>query len=166
MKPSSQKHQSHPSRAATPPDSKPLEWHVLDASKQSLGRLATQAAQLLLGKHRTDFSAHQVAPVYVIVTNSDQIVLTGNKRQQKVYRHHTGYPGHLKTRTLEDQLRRDSRWIVQQAIAGMLPKNKLRDRRLRQLKIYPTASHPHQPQLHQTSTAPTENNAEGKVPSV
>lgn len=126
------------------------EWHVLDASELPLGRLATKAATLLMGKHRVDFARHTVAPVHVVVINTDLVRVTGKKLDQKFYRHYSGYPGGLKERSLKDQLQRDSRVVVTEAVAGMLPKNNLRKEMLRQLKLYPGAEHPH---MAQTSTS-------------
>lgn len=123
------------------------EWHILDAKGKVLGRLATRAAHLLLGKHRTDFEQRLIAPVYVVVTNAALVAVTGNKETQKLYRHHTGYPGHLKERSLQEQRRRDPRKIIQLAVAGMLPKNGLRKKRLSHLKVYPGPDHPHKPQV-------------------
>lgn len=123
-----------------------LEWHVLDATSDTLGRIATQAASLLLGKHRTDSAKNKVAPVHVVVINSDFVKVTGKKKDQKMYRRYTGYPGGLRERTMTEQMVRDSRFIIEQAISGMLPKNNLRAVRMRQLHIYPTKDHPHMPQ--------------------
>ena len=123
------------------------EWHQIDAKKRVLGRLASEVAQLLLGKHRVDWAAHTVAPVYVVITNVDKVVLTGKKEQQKMYRHYSGYPGGLKERTAAEQRKRDARRIVEEAVSGMLPKNNLRDERMRHLKLYMGTKHPHQAQL-------------------
>lgn len=124
-----------------------LEWHHLDAKGKVLGRLATQAATLLTGKHRADWSANVVAPVYVVVTNTDQVVVTGAKEDQKLYRRYTGHPGGLRERSLREQRKRDSRRIIEDAVSGMLPKNNSRKLVLRHLKLYPTDQHPHLPQL-------------------
>jgi len=126
------------------------EWHVIDIGGKVLGRTATDIALLLMGKHRTDFMTHTVAPVYVIVTNTDKVVLTGRKEDQKTYRHYTGYPGGIKERTVREQRKRDSRELVYQAVFGMLPKNSLRTERMRHLKLYPGSEHPHQAQLTNT----------------
>lgn len=119
------------------------EWHVLDAKNTVLGRLATEAAHLLLGKHRADFSKHLIATVNVIVINASFVAVTGNKEEQKLYRHHTGYPGHLKERSLKQQRQKDPRRIIQLAVQGMLPKNGLRKKRMSHLKVYAGAEHPH-----------------------
>lgn len=126
------------------------EWHHLDARNKVLGRLATQVAQLLLGKHRTDSRPHAVPPVYVVVTNSDEVVLTGTKEKKKLYRRYTGYPGGLRERTAAEVRRLDSRRLIVEAVAGMLPKNSLRDDRLKHLKVYAASEHPHEAQFKKT----------------
>ena len=123
------------------------EWHVFDAATMPLGRLATQAAHLLMGKHRTDFAKNIVAPVYVVVTNSDQVQLTGNKMEQKMYHEYSGYSGGLRSRTAKDQISRDSRKVIEFAVSGMLPKNNSRAECMRHLKVYTGAQHPHVAQV-------------------
>lgn len=123
-----------------------LEWHVLDATSDTLGRIATKAASLLLGKHRTDSANNKVAPVHVVVINSDHLKVTGKKKEQKMYRRYSGYPGGLHERTMKEQMNRDSRFIIEEAVSGMLPKNNLRRERMKQLHVYTTAEHPHMPQ--------------------
>lgn len=129
------------------PVSQSIEWHHLDAKNKVLGRLATQAAVWLLGKHRPDFSPQSVAPVYVVITNTDHVVLTGRKEEQKMYRHYTGYHGGLRERSVAEQRRRDSRRIVEEAVSGMLPKNNSRKLLMRHLKLYAGPEHPHLAQL-------------------
>lgn len=126
-----------------------MEWHVFDAKDKVLGRLATKVAGLILGKHRLDFANNRVAPVSVVIINTDQVALTGQKELQKVYYRHSGYPGGLKQRTVAEQRRKDSRRIVHDAVAGMLPKNSLRTERLGHLRLYAGSEHPHQAQLSQ-----------------
>jgi large subunit ribosomal protein L13 len=123
------------------------EWHHFEASEQPLGRLAGHIAHLLLGKHRADFASNTVAPVYVVVTNTDHVVLTGNKWSQKNYYQYSGYPGGMRRRTAQQQKELDSRRIVEAAIFGMLPKNSLRAERMKHLKLYAGPEHPHQAQL-------------------
>lgn len=113
-----------------------METHILDASKEPLGRLATKAAVFLMGKHRPDFVKHVKQPVRVVVTESDQLVLTGRKWHGKMYRRHSGYIGHLREFTAEAMRERDSRLMVRQAVLGMLPKNKLRKQLEKRLVIY------------------------------
>lgn len=124
------------------------EWHVLDAKEEYLGRICTKAAHLLIGKHRPDYTPNILAPVYVIIINTDQLKLSGSKADNKEYHNYSGYPGGLHTRTFAEQMRRDSRKIVETAIYGMLPKNNSRDDRMRKLKLYKTAEHPHLPQIN------------------
>jgi large subunit ribosomal protein L13 len=123
------------------------EWHHMDAKDHVLGRLATRVASLIMGKHRPDFTPRVIAPVYVVVTNSNHVRLTGDKENQKMYRHHTRHPKGLKERTAREQRSRDSRILITEAVSGMLPKNNLRKERLRHLKVYPTEKHPHEAQL-------------------
>lgn len=110
--------------------------HTFDASKEPLGRLATKVAVLLMGKHRPSFQRHVKEPTGVVVTHSDQLVLTGRKGAQKKYYRHSGYLGHLKTLTADKMRERDSRQIIRIAVLGMLPKNKLRQHLIKQLAIY------------------------------
>jgi len=113
------------------------EWHQFDADGAVLGRLATEVATLLTGKHRADWAANVTPPVYVVITNTDKVAVTGKKEDQKLYYRHSGYPGGL----------RDSRKIVEAAVSGMLPKNNLRREMMLHLKLYKDESHPHAPQL-------------------
>ena len=129
------------------PQSTPAEWHLLDAKEQSVGRLASEAARLLLGKHRPETMPHVVPAITVVVVNSDQAVFSGAKEEAKRYSRYTGYPGGLRQRTVREQRQLDSRRLVTDAVSGMLPKNKLRAERLQHLKVYRGADHPHQPQL-------------------
>lgn len=124
-----------------------LEWHVIDAKDKIVGRLATRIAVLLQGKHRPDYQPHQVAPVYVVVTNTNKVALTGRKEEQKMYRRYSGYPGGLRERSAKQVRAKDSTRLVREAVFGMLPKNSLRKLRILHLKIYPTAEHPHVAQV-------------------
>lgn len=133
---------------ATTDNNSKYEWHVMDATSAPLGRLATRVAELLMGKHRPDYVPNKVAPVYVVVTNSDSLKVTGDKMNQKMYRHYTGYPGGLKERALKEEMIRDSREVIRLAVFGMLPKNNLRAERMRQLKVYVGAEHPHMAQTN------------------
>lgn len=121
-------------------------WHVLDASEVPLGRLATQAAKLLTGKDKPMFTKHIDCGDHVIVINADKLVVTGKKLTDKKYYRHSGYPGGLKTASLEEVIEKDSSRAVIHAIRGMLPVNKLRDGRLLRLKVYTGAEHNHEAQ--------------------
>lgn len=122
------------------------KWYVLDASELPLGRVATTAASLLIGKSKPIITAHVDCGDYVIVINSDKLVVTGNKLQDKKYYRHSGYPGALKEISLADKMKKDSKTVIYAAVRGMLPVNKLRDGRLSRLKIYIDDKHTHEPQ--------------------
>ncbi|OHA08766.1 MAG: 50S ribosomal protein L13 [Candidatus Sungbacteria bacterium RIFCSPLOWO2_01_FULL_60_25] len=113
-----------------------VETHTFDASREPLGRLATKVAVLLMGKHRPSFQRHQKQPVRVVVTRSDAVMLTGRKEQQKMYRRHSGYVGHLKEFTADWMREHDSRVMIREAVSGMLPKNRLRKQLMKQLEIH------------------------------
>jgi large subunit ribosomal protein L13 len=122
------------------------DWHVIDAQGQTLGRLATQVATLLRGKHKPYYTPHVDCGDYVIVVNAEKIHVTGNKMSQKIYYRHSGYPGGLKEVTLRDQLQKFPGRVVEQAVRGMLPKNRLGRRMFKKLKVYAGPDHPHQAQ--------------------
>jgi large subunit ribosomal protein L13 len=122
------------------------KWYVLDASEAPLGRLATQAATLLTGKGKPQFTAHIDCGDFVVVINADKLVVTGNKLADKMYYHHSGYPGGLRETSLQDLMAKDATKAVIAAIRGMLPVNKLRDERLKRLKVYGGSEHQHQAQ--------------------
>jgi len=122
------------------------KWYVLDASQIPMGRLATQAATLLTGKGKPQFTHHIDCGDYVIVINSAQLVATGNKMTDKLYQRHSGYPSGLTTTTLKDQLVKNPTVPIFKAVRGMLPVNKLRAERLKRLKIYADANHQHEAQ--------------------
>jgi large subunit ribosomal protein L13 len=122
------------------------EWFVVDAKDQTLGRLATQIAVLLRGKHKPMFSPHMDVGDYVIVVNCDKIRVTGRKLDQKFYYRHSGYPGGLKSVSLRDMLRQHPERVIQAAVRGMLPKNRLGRKMIKKLKVYAGDTHPHQAQ--------------------
>ncbi|MBN1203226.1 MAG: 50S ribosomal protein L13 [Anaerolineae bacterium] len=122
------------------------EWFVVDAKDQTLGRLATQIAQILRGKHKPIFSPHMDVGDFVIVLNCDKIHVTGNKLDDKMYYRHSGYPGGLRSLTLRQQLDKFPDRVIQAAVRGMLPKNKLGRKMIKRLKIYAGDTHPHQAQ--------------------
>lgn len=111
-------------------------WFVVDANGQVLGRLATRVARLLIGKDKPSFTPHLDCGDHVIVINAERVRLTGNKLEQKVYRHHSGYPGGLKEIPARTLLQRRPEEVVREAVVGMLPKNKLRARRAKKLRVY------------------------------
>jgi large subunit ribosomal protein L13 len=122
------------------------EWFVIDAKDQTLGRLATQVAVLLRGKHKPMFAPHMDVGDYVIVLNCDKIRVTGRKLDQKIYYRHSGYPGGLRAESLRDTLRKHPERVIQTAVRGMLPKNRLGRKMIKKLKIYAGDTHPHQAQ--------------------
>lgn len=111
-------------------------WFVLDASNQALGRLAARAARILIGKDKPAYTPHLDCGDHVVVVNAEKIRLTGNKIDQKVYRSHSGYPGGLKEVPVSRLLPNRADWVIREAVLGMLPKNKLRARRARKLRVY------------------------------
>jgi len=119
------------------------QWLLLNAKDRVLGRLATQAASLLMGKGKTEFVRFMDIGDFVIVVNADKIRLTGRKLDQKLYRHHTGYIGHLKEESARHLMQRKPEAVVREAIVGMLPKNKLGKALAKKLKVYAGDQHPH-----------------------
>ncbi len=122
------------------------EWHVIDATDVTLGRLAVTAATLLRGKHKPTFAPHMDGGDFVIVVNAGKVALTGNKRADKLAYRHSGYPGGLRSIAYGDLLDKDPRRAVEKAVWGMLPKNRLSRQLLKKLKVYAGADHPHQAQ--------------------
>lgn len=123
------------------------KWHVVDAEGQTLGRLASQIAATLNGKHNPLYVPHLLTGDYVVVLNADKIRVTGNKMSQKMYYRHSGYHGGLTERTMEQMMERHPDRVIRQAVKGMLPKNSLGRKMLKRLKIYTGASHPHEAQV-------------------
>ena len=122
------------------------KWYVVDAEGKTLGRLATQIAIVLRGKHKPIFTPHVDTGDHVIVVNAEKIHLTGDKVRQKTYYRHSGYPGGLKSETVKDVLARKPSAIVERAIKGMLPKTPLGKQMARKLNVYAGPTHPHQAQ--------------------
>lgn len=119
------------------------KWYVVDAEGKTLGRLAAGVAEILRGKNKVTFTPHVDTGDYVIVINADKAVLTGKKEQTKVYFHYTGYVGGDRYMKAGDALQQKPVWVVEHAIRGMLPKNKLGDQMFRKLHVYAGAEHPH-----------------------
>ena len=118
-------------------------WYLVDADGQILGRLATEIADTLRGKHKPEYTPHVDTGDFVIVVNAEKIHVTGKKLEQKIYYRHSGYPGGLRERTLAEQLARRPEEVIRKAVKGMLPKNKLAAAQLRKLKVYAGPEHPH-----------------------
>jgi large subunit ribosomal protein L13 len=121
-------------------------WYVVDAADATLGRLSTQVAVLLTGKNKPQFTKHIDTGDYVVVVNAANLRVTGDKLTSKKYYHHSGFPGGLRERSLAEQLKLDPTKVIEHAVRGMLPVNKLRDDRLARLKIYAGAEHQHEAQ--------------------
>ena len=119
------------------------KWYVVDAEGKTLGRLAAGVAEILRGKNKVTFTPHVDTGDYVIVINADKVVLTGKKEQTKVYFHYTGYVGGDRYMKAGDALQQKPVWVVEHAIRGMLPKNKLGDQMFRKLHVNAGAEHPH-----------------------
>ena len=124
-------------------------WYVVDAEGQTLGRLASRIAIILKGKHKPTYTPHADVGDYVIVINADKIHVTGRKLLQKMYHHHSGYPGGLRSFNLRDLLRRHPTRPIEFAVKGMLPKNRLGRRMFKKLRVYVGSDHPHQAQKPQ-----------------
>lgn len=121
-------------------------WWLADASGQNLGRLASQIAQVLIGKHRPEYTPGVDMGDFVVVINCEKITVTGNKLDDKMYYRHSGYPGGLKETRLRDMLEKNPDRVIRQAVWGMLPHNKLGRKLLKKLKIYAGVEHPHSAQ--------------------
>ncbi len=125
------------------PESRERNWLVVDASGKTLGRLATQIADALRGKRKPEYTPHIDTGDFVIVVNAEKIAVTGNKREAKRYYRHSGYPGGLRHRSLDEMLRRRPEEVLRLAVKGMLPRNRLGRAQLRKLKVYAGPDHPH-----------------------
>jgi large subunit ribosomal protein L13 len=122
------------------------KWYIVDAAGQTLGRLASEVASILRGKHKPEFTPHVDTGDFVIVINADKVVLTGKKLQQKKYYRHSQYPGGLKVTSAQDMLKTRPDRMIELAVHGMLPKNRLGNALKTKLKVYAGAEHPHQAQ--------------------
>ena len=134
------------------------DWHVIDATDQVLGRLATRVARLLMGKHKPIFSRNLDVGDYVVIINADKVRVTGDKAKQKVYYRHSGYPGGLKSITYDKLMQTNPTRVIEHAVKGMLPHTRLGASIMKKLKVYVGDTHPH---LAQTKASSTE--VEGKV---
>ena len=138
-------------------DSIERNWYVVDAADQRLGRLASEIARILRGKNKPDYTPSMDTGDFVIVINAEKISVTGRKREQKLYRRHSGRPGGMKVETFDKLQARIPERILEQAVKGMLPKNTLGRQLFRKLKVYAGSEHPHtaqQPQVLEIKTIP------------
>ncbi len=117
------------------------EWLLVDAEGQALGRLASKVAKILRGKHKPNFTPHADCGDYVVIVNADKVALSGNKMTQKVYERYTGYPGGLRSETAQELFAKDATRVVEKAVRGMLPKNKLGRAVLKNMKVYAGTEH-------------------------
>jgi len=124
----------------------PDRWHLVDAKGKVLGRLATQIAKLLMGKDKKTYVPYWESGDHIVVINAKEIKVTGKKRTEKIYDHYTGYPGGIRQYNFEKLIEKDPREVLSRAVKGMIPKNRLGDRMMTHLLIYPGAEHHHQAQ--------------------
>jgi len=125
------------------PETVKRDWFVIDAEDKVLGRLATEIARRLRGKHKAEYTPHVDTGDYIVVINADKVAVTGNKMKNKLYHHHTGYPGGLKTVNFEKLQATKPEMIIEKAVKGMLPKNPLGRDMFRKLKVYAGSEHNH-----------------------
>jgi large subunit ribosomal protein L13 len=131
------------------PTERQRDWYLVDAEGKTLGRLATGIAETLRGKRKPEYTPHIDTGDFVVVINAKKIHVTGDKRAQKRYWRHSGYPGGIKSRTLDEMLERRPEEVIRKAVKGMLPRNRLARRQITKLKVYAGAEHPHQAQQPQ-----------------
>jgi large subunit ribosomal protein L13 len=122
-------------------------WHVVDATDLPLGRMASEIAQILRGKHKPTYAPHMDGGDFVVVVNAELVAVTSDKSQSKIYYRHSGYPGGIKAETFDSLRERRPQAIVERAVKGMLPKNKLGRQMARKLKVYAGPDHPHEAQM-------------------
>jgi large subunit ribosomal protein L13 len=125
------------------PTDRQRDWYVVDAEGKTLGRLATQIADALRGKRKPEYTPHCDTGDFVVVVNAEKIVVTGKKRTDKLYWRHSGYPGGIRSRTLNEMLERRPEEVIRKAVHGMLPRNRLARQQLNKLKVYAGPEHPH-----------------------
>jgi large subunit ribosomal protein L13 len=125
------------------------DWYVVDAEGKTLGRLATEIARRLRGKHKAEYTPHVDTGDYIVVVNAEKVHVTGNKLQQKMYHHHTGYIGNLKSISLEKQLQKAPERVIESAVRGMMPRNKLGRAMFKKLRVFAGPAHTHEAQQPQ-----------------
>jgi large subunit ribosomal protein L13 len=128
------------------PDKVKREWYVVDASDKVLGRLASKIAHRLRGKHKPEYTPHVDTGDYIVVVNAEKIAVTGNKANAKIYYRHTGYPGGIKATSYKDMMEKHPTRIIENAVKGMLPRNKLGRAMFSKLKVYTGTEHRHEAQ--------------------
>lgn len=143
------------------------KWHIIDVKGKILGRVTPQIGKLLQGKHKTDYVSYLDTGDYVVVLNAKEVTISGKKSISKTYTNYSGYPGGLKKITFEKLLEKNPTEIIRRAVSGMLPKNKLRDRRLTRLYIFSDGKHPYQDkfEIQKTTSEISSNNKNSKLKS-
>lgn len=131
------------------PDDIQRGWHLVDATDLPLGRLASEVARVLRGKHKPTYTPHLDTGDFVVVVNAERVAVTSDKSQSKIYYRHSGFPGGIKAETFESLLERRPEAVMERAVRGMLPKNRLGRKMLRKLKVYAGPEHPHEAQQPQ-----------------
>ena len=134
------------------------EWHIVSAKGKVLGRFATEVAKLLMGKQKRTYSPHLDSGDYVVVTDSAEVKLTGRKEEQKEYRRYTGYPGGLRIKSIKQLREQKPERIVEHAVRGMLPKNRLQADRMTRLKVFAGSEHPYAEKVANVPEVPKGNN--------
>ncbi len=124
----------------------PRNWYLVDAEGKTLGRLATEVARVLMGKHKPTYTPHVQTGDFVVVVNAEKVRLTGKKWSDKIYYHHSMYPGGLRKRTANEMRDKQPTRMIEKAVRGMLPKNRIGDKLIRKVKVYAGDRHPHQAQ--------------------
>jgi len=132
------------------PESVQRDWYIVDAENKTLGRLSTEIARRLRGKHKPEYTPHVDTGDYIIVINAEKVRVSGNKRTDKIYHHHTGYPGGLKSISFEKLIERAPERVIETAVKGMLPKNPLGRAMYKKMKVYAGTEHPHTAQQPKT----------------
>ncbi len=132
------------------PETVQRDWYIVDAENKTLGRLSTEIARRLRGKHKPEYTPHVDTGDYIIVINAEKVHVTGNKRTDKIYHHHTGYPGGLKSISFEKLIERAPERVIETAVKGMLPKNPLGRAMYKKMKVYAGSEHPHTAQQPKT----------------
>jgi len=131
------------------PETVKRDWYVVDAEGKTLGRLATEVASRLRGKHKPEYTPHVDTGDYIVVVNAEKVAVTGNKASDKMYYRHTGYPGGMRSANFNEMIERKPEMVIEKAVKGMLPKNPLGRAMFSKLKVYAGAEHPHAAQQPQ-----------------
>ena len=136
------------------PETVQRDWYVVDAEGKTLGRLAVEIARRLRGKHKAEYTPHVDTGDYIVVINAEKVAVTGNKAKDKMYHHHTGFPGGIKSISFEKQIDKAPARVIEAAVKGMLPKGPLGRKMFRKLKVYAGGQHPHRAQNPQPLEIP------------